>query len=87
MVSLATITYKNQLTIPREIIKRTRLKNSQKVLIEAKGGNLIIKPLKSRVEELAGSLAHLAKGKPTNWKKIRRETQRIVAKQIAQEGL
>lgn len=87
MVTIGTITYKNQLTIPQEFIKKLGLKGIKKVLISSHDDEIVIKPLRSGVEELAGSLAHLAKDKPKSLKEIRKQTQKLVAAEIAKEGL
>ena len=56
MSYIATITSKRQLTIPSELFKNTKLSEGDKVLMEEKGGNILLKPAVSLVEELAGSL-------------------------------
>lgn len=86
MVTVATITYKNQLTLPQELVEKTKLKNVKKVLIETQGENLLIKPLLSSVKSLSGSLDHLAKKHPIKPRNLRKEVQKRVAEQIAKEG-
>lgn len=87
MTVLATITSKNQLTIPKEVTKILNWKNVRKVLVTVQGEEMVVKPLASRVDLLAGSLAKYAKGKTNNFKKVRQETERIIAEEIAKEGL
>lgn len=87
MVSIATITHKNQITIPKEFIQTSNLKGIKKVLLEKRGNEVFLRPLNSRVEKLAGSLAHLAKGKISDLKKVRENTITSVVRQIAKEGL
>lgn len=86
MTTLATITSKNQLTIPREITEALDLEQVRRVLISVKGGNLVIKPLISRIDTLAGSLSYLSSGKPSDLRKVREKTQQKVAAEIAKEG-
>ena len=43
--------------------------------------------LRGKVDFLAGSLARYTIGKTNNLKKIRQQTQKIVAREIAQEGV
>lgn len=85
MVTIATITHKNQLTIPKEFIENSSIEGVKKVLLEKKGDKILIKPLKSRVNELAGSL-YDPKRKPLSRKKERELTQKLIAKEIAKEG-
>jgi len=56
MSYIATVTSKRQLTIPSELFKNIKLTKGDKVLIEEKGGDIIIKPTTTLVEELAGSV-------------------------------
>jgi len=85
MITIATITHKNQLTIPREFMENSNLSGAKKVLLEKKGQKILIKPLKSRVEELAGSLYN-PKRKPLSRKKERELVQRLVARKATKEG-
>jgi len=53
---LATVTSKMQLTIPIRIARKLDLKPGHKVIVAARNGRIVVKPLRSVVEELAGSL-------------------------------
>ena len=86
MVTLATITYKNQLTIPNHIIEQSGLKETKKVLIVPKKDGFFVKPVISSLELLAGSL-HKAGRKFVGTRKERELTQKIVARETAKEGL
>lgn len=86
MVTIATITHKNQLTIPREFMESSNLVGTKKVLLEKKGNKILIKPLKSRVKELAGSLYDF-KRKPFSRKKEREILQGLIAQEVKKEGL
>ena len=87
MTTLATITSKNQLTIPKEVMNALNLGKVRRVLISVEDKNLVVKPLVSRVESLAGSLSHLSFEKPVDFKQVRKETRKIVAAKIAKEGI
>lgn len=87
MATLATITSQNQLTIPKEVISALNFEGLRKVLLSIKDETLIVKPLSSKVDSLAGSLSYFAVGKPTDLKKIKKETETRVAAEIAREGL
>jgi len=84
MPFLVTITSKNQLTIPKQVSEDLGLGRKALMLIEDE--KMIIQPLTSKVEQLAGSLAYLAGKKPVNFRKIREVTRRKVAEKIAREG-
>lgn len=86
MVTIATITHKNQLTLPKEFIKDSELEGTRKVLLEKKGDKILIKPLKSKVHELAGSL-HNPKRKPLKRYQERKLTQDSIAHEALNEGL
>lgn len=87
MTVLATITTKNQLTIPKEITEALNLDEIRKVLVSIKGKTMVIKPLSSKVEKLAGSLAYLSSGRSVDFKKIRAITQEKIAQEVAREGI
>lgn len=87
MTVLATITTKNQLTIPKEITEALSPEGIRRVLISVRGKVLVIKPLSSRVESLGGSLAYLSAKNPADLKKIRTITQEKTAEEIAREGI
>ena len=87
MTTVATITAKNQLTIPKEISQYLAWQGVKKVLVSTQRGTLIIEPLSSQVDLLAGSLTAFAKGKTTDLKRIRQATREKVARQVAREGL
>lgn len=53
---------KGQVVIAKEIREQLGLKPNQKFVEEVKGGKIVLKPLPT-LEELRGSLKHVAKGK------------------------
>lgn len=85
-MTIATITHKNQLTIPREFIKDSELDGVKKVILERVGDKVLIKPLKSKVRELAGSL-YDPKRKPLSRRREREMLQGLVAQEVTKEGL
>lgn len=54
---VATITSKNQLTIPIGLVKKVGLMVGQKISVSEENGRLILTPMERLVEELAGSLS------------------------------
>ncbi len=63
MNQLATITSKQQLTLPVGLFRKAGFKIGQKVIVSEENGRLILTPAEKLVEELAGSLAM-----PKKWK-------------------
>lgn len=55
-MQIATITSKNQLTLPVDIVRKIGLKSGQKVMVSEEKGKVIITPGQLLVEELAGLL-------------------------------
>lgn len=62
-MQVATITSKNQLTLPVDVVRKIGLKIGQKVIVSEESGRVIITPAQNLVEELAGSLKL-----PRKWK-------------------
>jgi len=56
MPSIATITSKRQLTIPASIFLKAKLAKIKRVLVEERGGVILIRPLTAQIEKMAGSL-------------------------------
>lgn len=63
MGRIATITAKKQLTLPAAVFREARLKEGQKVLVEERNGEVVIKPLARLVRKLSGSLKV-----PSHWR-------------------
>lgn len=57
MTHIATITSKRQLTIPIDLFNRFGLRSGQKVTIAQVDDRLVIEPMLTIVESLAGSIA------------------------------
>jgi bifunctional DNA-binding transcriptional regulator/antitoxin component of YhaV-PrlF toxin-antitoxin module len=87
MTFLATITSKNQLTLPRAAVDLLAWQGVRRVLVSLDNQKLTIEPVTSRVEELAGKYATLATHQSHDLKEIEEKTQKIVAAEIAREGI
>lgn len=66
MDQMATITSKNQLTLPMALFKRAGFRIGQKVLVSEENGRLILTSAEQLVEELAGSVPMPAKWRRKN---------------------
>lgn len=63
MNQLATITSKQQVTLPVALFRKAGFKIGQKVIVSEENGRLILTPAEKLVEELAGSVPV-----PKKWK-------------------
>lgn len=86
-MKIVTLSSKNQITIPKEVVQRLELLTTRKLLIEYNDKEVILKPLTSSiVEQTAGSLTkYIPKNKlGKSFKTIMEITKRKAAKEIAQ---
>ena len=75
-MQIATITSKNQLTLPVDIVRKIGLKVGQKVIVSEEGGKVVITPAENLVEELAGSLKMPKKWKGRSMEEIIEKSKR-----------
>ena len=81
-MSLSILTKKGQTTIPKSVREFLDIKPNDKILYLMEGNRVIIKPLKGNILELKGSVK--TKEKPINFKKIRIETKKKIARKIVE---
>ncbi len=87
-MKIATISSKGQITIPKAIQKSLKVAEGSKVMLYTEKDTLKIKPLrKSITEQTAGSLRKYIDPKKLGipFAKVREETQRIVAEELAKK--
>ena len=77
----STITLKGQVTIPKKIRDEFGLKPHDKVVFVRRGDALVLKPVKDIFSVMGSVKPH----HETDFRKIRKETQRIIAEKIAHE--
>jgi antitoxin PrlF len=80
---VAILTSKGQMTIPKEVRKALGLKPSEKVIVVVDGNQAIIKPLRGNILDIGGSIPIPEREKPADYKKIRGEVRKRVARQAA----
>lgn len=78
-----TLTSKGQITIPKEIRKALNLKPSEKVIIVVEGDNAVIKPLRGNILDIGGSIRVSDKEKPIDFRRVREDVKRRIAKKVA----
>jgi AbrB family looped-hinge helix DNA binding protein len=80
---IALLTSKGQMTIPKEVRKALDLKPSGKIIIVVDGNQAILKPLKGNILDIGGSIQVPAGQKPVDFRKVREEVRKKVAKDVA----
>ena len=83
-MSISVLTKKGQTTIPKNIRNFLNLAPNDKILYLMEGNKVVIKPLKGNILDLKGSVE--AKDKPLDFKKLRGEMKKKVARKIVEES-
>ena len=81
-MSVSVLTKKGQTTIPKDIRNYINLAPNDKILYLMEGNKVVIKPLKGNILDLKGSVK--TKDKPIDFKKLRSETKKKVARTIVE---
>ena len=83
---ISVLTSKGQMTIPKEVRKALNLQPSEKVIIVVEGNRAILQPLRGNLLDIGGSVNITDREKPVNFKKVREEVKKRVAKRVATRG-
>jgi len=83
---ISVLTSKGQMTIPKEVRKALNLRPSEKVIIVVEGDRAILQPLRGNLLDIGGSVKITEREKPIEFKKVREEVKKRVAKKIATRG-
>ena len=83
---ISVLTSKGQMTIPKEVRKALNLRPSEKVIIVVEGNRAILQPLRGNLLDIGGSVEITQREKPIEFKKVREEVKKRVAKKIATRG-
>ncbi len=83
---ISVLTSKGQMTIPKEVRKALNLRPSEKVIIVVEGNRAILQPLKGNLLDIGGSVKITDREKPIEFKKVREEVKKRVAKKVATRG-
>ena len=79
---VSILTKKWQTTIPKDIRNILKLEPNDKILYLLEGERVILKPLKGNILDLRGSVE--TKEKPIDFKKLRDDTKKKVARKVAE---
>jgi AbrB family looped-hinge helix DNA binding protein len=82
---VVVLTSKGQMTIPKEVRKALNLRPSERVIVVVEGNQAILKPLRGNLLDLGGSVKIPEKEKPIEFRKVREELKRKMAKKIARK--
>ena len=83
---ISVLTSKGQMTIPKEVRKALNLRPSEKVIIVVEGNRAILQPLKGNLLDIGGSVKITDREKPIEFKKVREEVRKRVARKAATRG-
>ena len=78
------ITQKGQVTIPVKIRKEMGLKPGDVVQFEARDGQWVVAPRRSRLTDIYGAVT--PRSRPENWRVIREEVEAAIARDVEAEG-
>jgi len=81
---VSVLTKKWQTTIPKDIRNLLGLKPKDRIFYQIEGERVILKPLKGNILDLRGSVN--TKEKPIDFKKLRDNTRKKVARKIVEEA-
>ena len=79
---IVVLTSKGQMTIPKEVRKALNLQPSEKVIVVVEGTQAILKPLRGNLLDLGGSIKIPEEEKPIEFRKVRKEVKKKMAKKI-----
>ena len=81
---VSVLTRKWQTTIPKDIRNLLGLKPNDKILYLIEGKRVVLKPLKGNILDLRGSV--MTKEKPVDFKRLRSDTRKKIARKIIEEA-
>jgi antitoxin PrlF len=81
---MSSLTTKWQTTIPKEVRSLLGLKPNDKILYLIEGEKVILKPLKGNILDLRGSVE--TREKPIDFKKVRSNVKKKVARRIVEDA-
>jgi AbrB family looped-hinge helix DNA binding protein len=82
---IAVLTSKGQMTIPKEVRNALNLKPAEKVVIVIEGDHAVIKPLRGTILDIGGSIKIPEKEKPIDFRKVREDVRKKVAKRAVKK--
>jgi AbrB family looped-hinge helix DNA binding protein len=82
----AFVSERGQVTLPAAARRKLGIQPSSQIEIEVREKEIVLRPMRT-IADVAGAFHKYTIGKTTDWETIREETMRIVAEEVAHEGL
>jgi AbrB family looped-hinge helix DNA binding protein len=83
-MSASTLTRKGQVTIPKPIRDRLKVKEGEKVFFVMRGNEVVLKVLRGTILDLKGSVK--ASAHPEDFETIRGSVKKAVSARVARHG-
>ena len=85
-MAIAVITSKGQMTLPKSIRDSLALKPADRVVLLVEGDHAILYPLRGTILDAAASVKSPAAKRPLDFRAVRSEVRRQIARQAAARG-
>ena len=83
----ATISSKNQITIPKLLLESLNIKSGDRVLVGEKNKKIFLEPVRGNlVDRLAGSVVVAPEKRGVPFRRVIAETRKMVAKRLAENN-
>lgn len=86
MTAILTVTSKNQVTFPADLMTRFRVAKGDKLLLKVKGKTLEIEKIETSLRSLQGSLASTRIGKKSSLEEVIKMAEKSEAKRLMDES-
>lgn len=86
MTAILTVTSKNQVTFPAELMNRLKVAKGDKLLLRVRGKSLKIEKIEVGLRGLQGTLASTRIGKRSSLEDVIKKAERTEAKRLIDEN-
>lgn len=86
MTAILTVTSKNQVTFPSELLAHLKVNKGDKLLLRAKGKSLEIEKIETGLKSLQGSLASTRIGKKMSLEEVIKKAEKEEAQRLMNEN-
>ena len=85
MTAILTVTSKNQVTFPAEMLTQLNINKGDKLFFRVKGKSLEIEKMEGGLRSLQGSLSLTPVGKKLSLEEVIKKAEKVEAKRLANE--
>lgn len=86
-MTLATVSSKNQIVLPKEILKLLCVESGDKLIVYTEGKEIRLKPVRGSIVDLVAGSVKIAKDKRgVPFKKVMKVTKEKVSKKLVENG-